>query len=457
MAETAKFWLRFWKERQDTAPMFVCYYIDGNTKALWSSLGCYKGNVTMLGRVMNCLENVFIHDGKGHPLYFQTFHGHADLGKHALEMITELTKQCDDEQISITRILVLDGGGNSVKTMRAFQGSQEYFITILDNNQLNARKLKHLGKETLYLHGAATLIDCRIELRDSSEKGYLYESRAVMVNWHNGRESVLVTNIPSEIGDASTITKSYFDRWPLQEKQFRDAKSGVNMHRIVGYGKTTEPYDTMREKCHALRETIQVLTDQLRAPLKEIAQLDKELEKFYQQERTLREQSSIEAGERVLSQESMDELARCEQQINRRLRQQKRLEKPHQKAFTTLRKCRKEEARIRLKDTVYRIDTELDQIMTCFKLSFVNVCSLFVSECMDGETCEMLTLFESIFQLDGQAVITEREKHITLSKNAKEPKLMKKLEEALLKANEMTMIDLHGRQMKFHLGEAQWT
>jgi hypothetical protein len=38
----------------------------------------------MLGRVMNCLENVCIHDGKGHPLYFQTFHGHADLGKHAL-------------------------------------------------------------------------------------------------------------------------------------------------------------------------------------------------------------------------------------------------------------------------------------------------------------------------------------------------------------------------------------
>jgi hypothetical protein len=35
---------------------------------------------------MNCLENVFIHDGKGHPLYFQTFQGHADLGKQALEM-----------------------------------------------------------------------------------------------------------------------------------------------------------------------------------------------------------------------------------------------------------------------------------------------------------------------------------------------------------------------------------
>jgi len=34
---------------------------------------------------MNSLENVFIHEGKGHPLYFQTFHGHSALGKHALK------------------------------------------------------------------------------------------------------------------------------------------------------------------------------------------------------------------------------------------------------------------------------------------------------------------------------------------------------------------------------------
>jgi len=455
VAETAKFWLRFWKERQDKAPVFVCYYIDGNTKALWSSEGYYKGKVTMLGRVMNCLENVFIHDGKGHPLYFQTFHGHADLGKYALQMITELTKHCDDDQISITRILVLDGGGNSVKTMRAFQGSHEYFITILDKNQLNARKFKHLGKATQYLYGDATLVDCRIELPDSSEKDYLYESRAVIVNWHNGRQSVLVTNIPCEIGDASTVTKSYFDRWPLQEKQFRDAKSGVNMHRIVGYGKKAEAYDTMREKCHTLRETIHVLTVKLQEPLKEIEQLEKELEIFYQQERKLREQSSIEVGKRVLSDASMDELAQCERQINRCLRKQKSIEKQHKKALKKLQKCRKEEERIRLKDTVYRIDTELDQIMTCFKLSFVNLCSLFLSECMNGETFEMLTLFESIFQLDGQAVITEREKHITLSKNFKEPKLMKKLEEAMMTVNDMKMINLDGLHMKFHMGPDQ--
>jgi hypothetical protein len=90
--ETAKFWINFWKNETNEETCFVCYYIDGNTKPLWSSNSCYKGKVTMLGRVMNCLENVFIHDGKGHPIYFQTFHGHADIGKHALNMVHKLTQ-----------------------------------------------------------------------------------------------------------------------------------------------------------------------------------------------------------------------------------------------------------------------------------------------------------------------------------------------------------------------------
>ena len=101
IVETAKFWLNFWKERYGEESVFVCYYIDGNTKTLWSSQRCYKGKVTVLGRVMGCLENVFIHDGRGHPLYFQTFQGHAELGKHALAMITELTRYFDDPQVSV--------------------------------------------------------------------------------------------------------------------------------------------------------------------------------------------------------------------------------------------------------------------------------------------------------------------------------------------------------------------
>ena len=91
IAATARFWIEFWSRRNQGESLFVCYYLDGNTKALWSSKSCHKGKVTMLGRVMNCLEQVFIHDGQGHPIYFRTFNGHADLGKHVLSMMERIS------------------------------------------------------------------------------------------------------------------------------------------------------------------------------------------------------------------------------------------------------------------------------------------------------------------------------------------------------------------------------
>ncbi|MCD4810746.1 MAG: hypothetical protein K8R17_12735, partial [Methanosarcinales archaeon] len=424
-----------------------------NTKALWSSNRCYKGRVTMLGRVMNCLENVFIHDGKGHPLYFQTFHGHVDLGKHALNMLTKLTEHLDDPSahVHVKRILVMDGGANGVKTLRAFSGTDEYFITILDDNQIKTRKFKHIREETSYKYGNAELIDCQIELLDSLEKGYIYECRAVIVKWDNGRKSVLLTDIPHNLLDASEVTKKYFDRWPKQEKEFRDAKNGVNIHRIVGFGKKIENYDKMEEKHSELCKAIIQLQSQLKVPLMEIEAIDVQLIDLYRQERMLRERSKIIEGERVLGEADSIELGQCEVQINKCLRQQKTSEKGHKDDFKRLKRYLKEEKRIRDKDKVYRIDTELDQIMTCFKMSFVNLCSLFLTKCMNHERFELQTMFESIFQLGGEAFVSGREKIIELEMNPKEPKLMDKLNKGLCIMNTMDIHDLNGRLIKFNM------
>lgn len=449
----AKFWIDFWRDESEEETYFACYYIDGNTKALWSSNRCYKGRVTMLGRVMNCLENVFIHDGKGHPLFFQTFHGHVDLGKHALNMLTKLTEHLDDPSahVHVKRILVMDGGANGVKTLRAFSGTDEYFITILDDNQIKTRKFKHNREETSYKYGNAELIDCKIELLDSLEKGYIYECRAVIVKWDNGRKSVLLTDIPHNLLDASEVTKKYFDRWPKQEKEFRDAKNGVNIHRIVGFGKKIENYDKMEEKHSELCKAIIQLQSQLKVPLMEIEAIDVQLVDLYRQERMLRERSKIIEGERVLGEADSIELGQCEAQINKCLRQQKTSEKGHKDDFKRLKRYLKEEKRIRDKDKVYRIDTELDQIMTCFKMSFVNLCSLFLTKCMNHERFELQTLFESIFQLGGEAFVSGGEKIIELEMNQKEPKLMDKLNKGLCIMNTLDIHDLNGRLIKFNM------
>jgi hypothetical protein len=292
----------------------------------------------MLGRVMNCLENVFIHDGKGHPLYFQTFQGHADLGKHALNMLTKLNYFLNDPyaHLEVKRILVIDGGGSGVKTLRAFKDSDEYFITILDDNQIKDRKFKHIHEETRYKHGNGNLVDCLIELLDSSEKNYNFPY------------------IPRELLDESEIVKKYFDRWPVQEKTFREAKSSVNIHRIVGYGKKTERYEGMDEKHNNICMTITELRSKLNEPLMEIEAIEVKLADLYQQERRLREKSTIVNGERVLSDIDSIELQECEFQIKKCLYQQKKIEKEHKADFEKLKRLLNEEMRLRDKDKVYR-------------------------------------------------------------------------------------------------------
>jgi hypothetical protein len=451
--EIAKFWINYWKKEYNNETFFVCYYIDGNTKPLWSSNSCYKGKVTMLGRVMNCLENVFIHDGKGHPLYFQTFQGHVDLGKHALEMQNKLIQLLDtpSANVQVNRILIMDGGCNAVKTLRELSLSDEYFITILDDNQINDRKFKHLREETKYEYGKASLVDCKIELLDSSEDNYIFECRAVIIKWENGRKSILVTDIPRDLLNESEITKKYFDRWPMQEKTFKEAKSCVNLHRIVGCGKKIENYDKMEEKHANICKRIVQLKSKLREPLKEIEKIDEKLAELYMLERPLREKSVIIDGKRILSDDNALMLKECESEINQCNRQKAKIKKDHKDDLDKYERYIEEEKRIRYKDKVYRIDVELDQIMTCFKLSFVNLCSLFLKKCFNDEKMELLTLFESIFQLNGSASILNGTKTIELEMNPKEPKLMDRLNIGLDILNTTNVHDLDKHLIEFKL------
>ena len=176
-----------------------------------------------------------------------------------------------------------------------------------------------------------------------------------------------------------------------------------------------------------------------------------EIVELHQKERRLRENSKVELGKRILGAADRDELKECEREINRLLRHQREIEGEHKEEFIKLREKTKEAERIRFKNKVYRIDTELDQIMTCFKLTFANLCSFLLSECMDDERYEILTLFESFFDLKAIATKTGSEKLIKLHKNPKDTVHMERLKECLKKLNRLETQDLEGRTMQFAL------
>jgi len=455
---TAKFWIDLWGKRNMSNSIFACYYIDGNTKALWSSKSCHKGKVTMLGRVMNCLEQVFIHDGQGHPIYFQTFNGHADLGKNALKMMDTLSEYLEatttlEGQFTVNRILIMDAAGNGVKTLRELSDSDSdyYYITMLDSNQLNERKVKSKSGDKRYEYGDAHLVDCTLELEDSNDKGYIFETRAVEVQWDNGRTSVLITSVPETIFSTDCVVKSYFDRWPAQELDFKDMKGGVNIHRVVGYGKKLVDNEKVLERIEQLQGQISELKIELEAPLNEIRGIERDLQARINEERRYREKSTVENGERKLSEHDAEIFKGIQKEINSLKRNIKKIEKGHEKPFKSLKKKKKELARIIDKKKIYRVDVELDQIMTCFRISFANVCSYMLDECFNGEKMTLQRLFETIFELQGEVRVEDGQRKVFIARNPKQEYIMRKLESALEIVNRMEIVDTNKLSYYFKL------
>ena len=454
----ARFWSRFWKPYDSSDPKLACYYIDGNVKPLWSSKRCRKGKVSMLGRVMGCLEQVVIHDGFGHPLYFRTFSGHADLQNYALQSMDELDKLLGEEQAlrapksPCSRALIMDSAANAVHTLRAFSASDYHYITLLDTNQIHPRKFKHLSPPQRYRYGDATLTESRIELIDSKQRDYIYESRAVQVHWDNGRACCLVSSIPKTIFDASEVVKAYFDRWPCCEKQYALMKSALCFFQVVGYGKKPVADEKRIAQIEKLQTDLQQLHDELEIPLSQITAQEQQLQTLFEQERLLKEKSNIKEGKRSQSRLNQEALETCQRDLRKIQREIKKIEKPFQKSFTSLRHKSKEFSRIQGKREVYHVDVELDQLVTSFRLTLANLLAFLAKEILEDAPMEMNTLIQSILFLSGRIEHLPNRRKVYINPNEKDPQFMAKLAKGLSKMNALHIRHPSGVLYEFELG-----
>ena len=350
-----------------------------------------------------------------------------------------------------TRALIFDSAANAVQTLRAFSNSKYHYITILDTNQIHPRKFKRLSPPQRYHHGEATLTDCAIELIDSKEPKYIYESRAVQVQWDNGKSCCLVTSLPETLLAASEVIKAYFDRWPYCEKQFAMMNAAVCFFQIVGYGKKLLDDDKMLERMKQLQPELRRLHDELKEPLAQIADKEQQLQKLFAEERRVKENSKIKDGKRIQSQRNQEALATCQRQIGKIQREIKALEKPFQKKFNLLRQQRKEFARIQGKKEVYCVDVELDQLLTSFRLTLANLLAFLAKEILDETAIEMNTLIQSILYLPGRIEHHPGRRKVYLKKNAKDPKFMIKIAKGLSKLNSLNIRHPNGAIYEFVL------
>lgn len=448
------FWQQHWrKHRPAQQPSaLLCYYVDGNTKAVWSSKRVKKNQVTMLGRVMGCLEQVFVHDSYGRPVYFETHSGHGPVGEDILGLFEKIEEALEGPgaPVHVNRAIVMDGASNSVHTLRAFAAQEKYhYITSLDDNQWSPRKLRRVGRPRRYRCGAATLRDCEIELEDSREKGYLFVTRAIQVQWDYGKTTYLITSLPMEILGASEVVKAYFDRWPDQELVFKVMKSVASLNRVAGYGKQKMVDTGVLARQQQLSQTIQELRRQLREPITEIEELDAKIARLVPRERALRAQSRVQDGQRILPKTDAQQLAAMSREINRLERKKRSIRKAHGQ-FQRLEKAQRKWLRLQGKETVYAVDVELDQIMTFFRVSLVNL-YVHLAELLGISRLSLVSLLANVLLLPGRIAETNASKHVRLERNKNDPSTMGRLAEAIKKLNAMDIQTLTGKRITFEL------
>ena len=448
---------QFWKEKlaAEQAGPLVCYYIDGNTKALWSSARVKQNKVAMLGRVMGCLEQVFIHDGLGHPIYFETFSGHGPVGEHILgmfEKIEEAIVEVPGSWTTVQRAIVMDGASNSVKTLRAFAAQDKYhYITPLDDNQWDERRVRSMGRPVRYRHGEATLREVELELEDSQEKGYLVTSRAIKVDWDKGKMTVLLSSLPARVVDASEVVCSYFKRWPAQELQFKANKAVVSFNRVVGYGRKEIINNRMFEAQQKAAQKVEQLTRTLKEPLREIGVHQAAIAKLIPKERRIRAKTKIIDGKRIVPKTLQKHFQEYDKKIRSHKQAITKVEKDHAQEFKKLRKQQKEWLRLQGKERVYTVDVELDQIVTFHRVSLANLYAYFIKHFLGGTSMSMGSLLHRIIHLPAVIEETEDTRNVRLRYNKKDQTMMNKLKSAIAKINRLQIHGPLDKLMQFSL------
>ena len=449
------FWQEHWRKLGESSELpFLCYYVDGNTKALWSQKRVKQNKVTMLGRVMGCLEQVFVHDAFGHPVYLETYAGKAPLGERILGLMEKIEEALEGPgpALRVARVIVMDAASNGVRTLRAFAEQDRYhYITALDDNQWNASKVREQGRAKRYYYGEATLRDCQLELEDSREKGYLVVVRAIRIDWDHGKTTVLITSLPRETVGASLVVKAYFDRWPHEELQFRSMKSFACLNRVAGYGKKRLPDENVRAKQKELAARITAGRKKLAAPLEALAEQEERLALNLEKQRRIHSRCPIVQGRRVLDEESQVRLRSLTGEIAQCRRQMKLIQAEWGKDLKRLRNHEKEWLRLQGKEFVYQIDVELDQIMAFFRISLVNISYWFLRKCMGNSLMSLARFLHTILLMPAEIELTRDVRRVKLQRNPKDPQGMKELEPALERLNQLRIQHLDERRIEFIL------
>jgi hypothetical protein len=429
----------------------VVVYIDGSTKPVWTQHFSRCTKLSSNGRVMPGMTTVCLNSGSGTPLVYRTFSGHASVPREAIGLLEQVDAATGGG--TTARMVVLDRESHAVWLFKALDAGRWQYIVPLRQSVVGPKaRFEEVGPWTPY--GTAGDETCQgwLWLNDSRPGEDKLRVRVVARRRHRtGKVAWYATNAEHEDLCPAAILDLYFARWPLQEHVFRAGNGRVGLDVQHGYGKKKvtnvavvtelEKLEARLARCDEQRSRELVVRESLVEEHADWARVEAEVGEMIagvlaeMDQRIAAEDTGREFAECYADlrrhqrwvEEAGAELGRLREQLDDATRRIDALE-------TRMTKMRADRERRVGQTMIFTVDTELDEIMTSYKLTFMNLCTRLIRHHM-GERMELDTLIRSVLTLPGERVMTRSTETIRIYRQPRDPRAMAAVERACASLN----------------------
>ena len=435
----------FWLEREAEPSGMVVVYVDGSTKPIWTRTFSRSTKISSTGRVMPATTTMMLNSGSGTPLVYRSYSGSASLAREVTGLLREVDDATGGGQVR--RLVVLDREGHSVALYRELMSKGWQFITPLRSQVTkDTSRFEEVTDWEPYKDTGDEVCEGVLPLRD--KRAGEADLRVRVVGRRRGRTGKvfwLATPTGADLLSAPAVMDTYFSRWPNQELVFRDGKGRVGLDVHHGYGKekvtnyaVVDEMERLGAQASRLRQTREQVNldnqeelEALGASEYVLEQLEEALTEAKQVAQALDDDAGVAevraAYERTdETREALLEHARCHAA---RERAASAIEVADARFDTREMTIANKIEKLARKREIFTVDVELDDIMTAYKLTFLNLAHHVMGQFL-GKKMEIDTLIRSVLTLPGERVRTSSHETIRIYNQPRDPKTMSLVEAA---------------------------
>jgi len=470
----ARFWLSETSKWGDERRAAVIY-TDGTPKGIWTNLFSQSTKVSNVGRIMPGLDVVAFHSGYGVPLWMLTHSGRAPLVNVLPDAINKFDEICDP--YPATGILVIDAEGNSIPFVKGLeQGNPgRAWIMRLRDDWVRGKKIFKRTNYRAYRNGDRV----RMGLADFNDPeapdGGKFRMRVIEVERRTSGKVIYIgaSTLLHELDwRPADIADLYFDRWPLQEANFRAVNQAAGFKNVHGYGKqlvdnisVITKLDGLTRKTGNAEELLTRQQDKLEICEKKVCEENKILNRKMRRRETVRRhiESKLESGktatpslQNLLKEQYdlVDDIAQGKEHLSKCQDCYDQAKTKCNNTQTRLEGYKKEKRKLESQREIFAHDVELDSLFSLLKVGLVLIITYILKEYFGGACMDALTFLERLATLPARLRVTPDLEIVTFEYNRRDPDMMALLEKYCESINSRELRTRSNRKLRIQVDPA---